>query len=216
MLILLQDTESLLVHLLLTQYLKEAFTKTAYSINVYVQAGANALRLSRFAREEIEAGRGPRIKTAFLNKKTKRKSSDKEEGAHSSGPRGGKGKAKASPEKNGNTKKRKRDEVSESEDDKDSFIVSDDDEDEDAPGVERMEDEDEVRTRSRIRAARKSKDADLDDEGDDGFDDWDFTFSGASRRKSASNPVNTSTTHDRRRNARPSFVNEDDVIVLSE
>jgi len=56
------------VHLLLTDYLKESFHSTAYSINVYVQSGPNALRLSRFRREQVEAGQGPRISQTFAKK----------------------------------------------------------------------------------------------------------------------------------------------------
>lgn len=56
------------MHLLLTEYLKESFHSTAYSINVYVQSGPNALRLSRFRQEQVEAGQGPRISLTFVKK----------------------------------------------------------------------------------------------------------------------------------------------------
>ena len=56
------------MHLLLTQYLKESFHSTAYAINVYVQPGTHALRLTHYSREQIEGGQGPRIKMAFARK----------------------------------------------------------------------------------------------------------------------------------------------------
>ncbi|KLO09213.1 ATP-dependent DNA helicase [Schizopora paradoxa] len=67
------ETETLLVHLLLADYLKESFSSTAYTINVYVQPGPNALRLSRFRREQVEAGQGPRISVTFLKKEKKQR-----------------------------------------------------------------------------------------------------------------------------------------------
>lgn len=56
------------MHLLLADYLKESFHSTAYAINVYVQSGTNALRLSRFRQEQVEARQGPRISLTFTKK----------------------------------------------------------------------------------------------------------------------------------------------------
>lgn len=62
------ETETLLVHLLLTEHLKETFHSTAYSINVYLSLGPNAIRVTRYSRDAIEAGNGPRIEVDFLKK----------------------------------------------------------------------------------------------------------------------------------------------------
>jgi ATP-dependent DNA helicase Q1 len=55
----------LIVHLLLSRYLGEAFSSTAYSVNVYIVPGELALRLTRFTRADILAGKGPRIHCSF-------------------------------------------------------------------------------------------------------------------------------------------------------
>ncbi|EJD05581.1 ATP-dependent DNA helicase [Fomitiporia mediterranea MF3/22] len=62
------DTEFLILHLLLSGHLKESFHSTAYSINVYVTSGPGALRLARYSKEDVESGRGQRIEVAFLKK----------------------------------------------------------------------------------------------------------------------------------------------------
>ncbi|KAG9311882.1 ATP-dependent DNA helicase [Chiua virens] len=59
------DLETLIVHLIVTRYLKEAFSSTAYAVNVYVVPGELALRLTRFTRADILAGKGPRIHCSF-------------------------------------------------------------------------------------------------------------------------------------------------------
>lgn len=69
------------MNLLLSEHLKESFHTTAYAINVYVLPGANAVRLARYTREEIEAGKGTRIVSSFAKKppkKQSRKSSGKQ------------------------------------------------------------------------------------------------------------------------------------------
>jgi len=55
----------LIVHLLVSRYLGEAFSSTAYSVNVYIIPGELALRLTRFTRADILAGKGPRIHYSF-------------------------------------------------------------------------------------------------------------------------------------------------------
>ena len=65
------------MHLLLLGYLGESFHSTAYSINVYVTPGQGALRLTRYTREDIESGRGQRIKVTFLKQKDLAKKTDK-------------------------------------------------------------------------------------------------------------------------------------------
>lgn len=70
-----QDVEALIIHLILSKYLKEDFHSTAYAINVYVVPGPYALRLTRLPRVKIEAGEGSRLSYTFpLPVKAKRKS----------------------------------------------------------------------------------------------------------------------------------------------
>ena len=64
----------LIVHLLLSRYLGEAFSSTAYTVNVYIVPGELALRLTRFTRADILAGKGPRIHCSF-RRPQRRKSS---------------------------------------------------------------------------------------------------------------------------------------------
>lgn len=59
------DMESLIVQMLVLRYLEEAFSSTAYTVNVYVAPGNQALRLTRFTREDIVNGGGPRIQCSF-------------------------------------------------------------------------------------------------------------------------------------------------------
>lgn len=53
------------MQLLISRYLSEAFSSTAYSVNVYVTPGELAIRLTRFTRSEIVNGKGPRIYCSF-------------------------------------------------------------------------------------------------------------------------------------------------------
>lgn len=59
------DMDSLIVQMLVLRYLEEAFSSTAYTVNVYVAPGNQALRLTRFTREDIVNGGGPRIQCSF-------------------------------------------------------------------------------------------------------------------------------------------------------
>ncbi|KZT18931.1 ATP-dependent DNA helicase [Neolentinus lepideus HHB14362 ss-1] len=68
-----EDTERLLVELLLSQYLIEEYKSTAYTINVYVSPGPRAISLTRWTREEVERQTQSRIRCYFLTK-SKRKS----------------------------------------------------------------------------------------------------------------------------------------------
>ncbi|KAG1731628.1 P-loop containing nucleoside triphosphate hydrolase protein [Suillus paluster] len=68
------DMESLIVQMLLSQYLKETFLSTAYTVNVYVAPGNQALRLTRFTREDVVNGGGPRIQCSFRKHGRKAKS----------------------------------------------------------------------------------------------------------------------------------------------
>lgn len=57
--------ETLIVHLLVSGYLREEFSSTAYTVNVYVTPGPLAIRLTRHTRAEIMAGKGPKICCSF-------------------------------------------------------------------------------------------------------------------------------------------------------
>lgn len=72
LLIYRQEAETLLIHLLLSHYLKEDFHSTAYSINVYLVSGPQAMRLTRLTREAIQSGTGQKIEYTFLTKPAKR------------------------------------------------------------------------------------------------------------------------------------------------
>lgn len=72
-----QDTERLILHLLLSNYLEETFHATEYSVNSYLAPGPKAYRISRFELEELEAGRGHRIDLAFLIKNISTKKATK-------------------------------------------------------------------------------------------------------------------------------------------
>ncbi|THH10608.1 hypothetical protein EW145_g1208 [Phellinidium pouzarii] len=80
------ETEALLVSMLLSHHLKESFHSTAYAINVYVLSGANAFRLARHSREDVEDGKGPRITVAFLKKPSKKRG-DGDDSKQASGSR---------------------------------------------------------------------------------------------------------------------------------
>ncbi|ORX34459.1 P-loop containing nucleoside triphosphate hydrolase protein [Kockovaella imperatae] len=77
------DVETLLVHLSTMGYVSEYFAGTAYSVNVYVQPGPRAIRLTRLSAEDVEAGLAAEIECTFLNLKArvvKRKATSKKEG----------------------------------------------------------------------------------------------------------------------------------------
>lgn len=86
----------LIITLLLSGYLKEDFHSTAYSINVYVSAGPQALRLTRLSRQKVEAGEGSRIDCTFVNKITKKRKSSAKSSTTATTKGKGKGKLKAS------------------------------------------------------------------------------------------------------------------------
>jgi len=157
------ETEALLVHLLLMQYLKETFHSTAYSINVYVSAGPNAMRLSRLRREDVESGRGPRITLTFAKK--------------APGKRGGKKEGiSRAPSKAGKKRKRVEDSAS-----------PDDDDDLDDP----MSDERDIDIRDESpepRNGRQSwpqKKVQVESDSDEDENDWSFSL-GNSRPNGAS------------------------------
>lgn len=69
--------EGLLTHLLLSRHFKEDFQTTAYSVNVYIVPGSQALRLSRLSRADVEGGKCPKIEYSFLKRTGNRKNLSK-------------------------------------------------------------------------------------------------------------------------------------------
>jgi ATP-dependent DNA helicase Q1 len=163
--------------LLLSHHLKEDYHSTAYSINVYLISGPQAIRLTRLSREAIEGGAGQRIECTFLRKTktsrnaaghTKRKNSgiqtklstylDKSESPE-----------RLSPFPKRNSKKRKRTQsFNESDDD---FIVEDDDFSHALPADGPQGHSDSLRSEPRRRSP--SIITNLDEEDDD---TWTFTM----------------------------------------
>ncbi|CCO30656.1 hypothetical protein BN14_04686 [Rhizoctonia solani AG-1 IB] len=89
------DAEALIIQLVLSGHLKEIFHSTAYAINVYLQLGPQAVRLTRLARVAVETGSGPKIECAFIQRTPgKSKAAPKKQATKSSGG-GRKGKSKA-------------------------------------------------------------------------------------------------------------------------
>ncbi|CAE6448446.1 unnamed protein product [Rhizoctonia solani] len=94
------DAETLIIQLVLSGHLKENFHSTAYAINVYLQLGSQAVRLTRLGREAVEAGSGPKIECVFIQRTSgKSKAAPKKQAAKSSNvSRKGKSKAVISDE----------------------------------------------------------------------------------------------------------------------
>jgi ATP-dependent DNA helicase Q1 len=71
----LQDTETLLIHLLTSQYLTEVFKPSQYyGTNVYIILGSAAPQLAQLSREQVERGNGPRVMCSFRRKTKKTRS----------------------------------------------------------------------------------------------------------------------------------------------
>jgi ATP-dependent DNA helicase Q1 len=109
------------VQLILLDYLTEKFITTSFTVNVYVQPGPNAIRLSRFSRENLDKGTAPTIRCSFRKATQKRR-------------RGGKDKMSVEDKRKisdisatGSGMKRKRGPENEDGDDEhDDFFASDD------------------------------------------------------------------------------------------
>ncbi|CAE7231975.1 unnamed protein product [Rhizoctonia solani] len=83
------DAETLIIQLVLSGHLKEIFHSTAYAINVYLQLGPQAVRLTRLSREAIVAGSGPKIECAFIQRTSgKSKAAPKKPKPKASGKKG--------------------------------------------------------------------------------------------------------------------------------
>ncbi|WVQ97922.1 hypothetical protein IAU59_005040 [Kwoniella sp. CBS 9459] len=59
------DTEALLIHLLLLGYLTDSYHATAYAVNVYMIPSDTAIRLSRLSLEDIQAGKSVKVECTF-------------------------------------------------------------------------------------------------------------------------------------------------------
>lgn len=73
-----QQTEALCVRLLVDGFFEMSFAPTTYSVNVYLKPSDTAARFTRFARAEIEQGKGPAFECAFSKKVPKRKAAKKD------------------------------------------------------------------------------------------------------------------------------------------
>ncbi|EIN09098.1 ATP-dependent DNA helicase [Punctularia strigosozonata HHB-11173 SS5] len=60
------DTETLIVELLLARYLDQTFSATSYTTNVYISPAPDAIRLTRLSSADVENGKGPRLECSFL------------------------------------------------------------------------------------------------------------------------------------------------------
>ncbi|OCF58975.1 ATP-dependent DNA helicase [Kwoniella mangroviensis CBS 10435] len=80
------DTEALLIHLVLLGYLADSYHATAYSVNVYIVPSDMAVRLTRLRSEDVQAGRSVKIECTFpapepkKSKAKKAKKSDEDDG----------------------------------------------------------------------------------------------------------------------------------------
>ncbi|KAF8122865.1 ATP-dependent DNA helicase [Boletus edulis] len=211
------DLELIIVHLLNSRYLGEAFSSTAYSVNVYIVPGELAIRLTRFTRADIVAGKGPRIHCS-LRQAHQRKSSStdatagrkKKQPAQTNGVDGARRPPAAGPSRlpdlldnTSAKKKRPYEYVEASEDDEEEIeeLVDDmDDEGEDFTTAMRMIDE-------ASSVAQSSEDEDGQGDGD-----WEYSLRssvGTSKKRRVSVPPNGPS---KRANKRDS---DDDVISLS-
>ncbi|KAI5121119.1 hypothetical protein M0805_002791 [Coniferiporia weirii] len=180
------ETEILLVNLLLSQHLKESFHSTAYAINVYVLTGPSAIRLSRYSREDVEAGKGPRIIVAFLKKKSKKRGSSKE-GARGSGGRNKENDTGEDFFNRTNGKKRKRYEGLEADPEFGDDSIADD---ENVMSLYIDDDEPEEPRRRADKGRKRLQTKVLSEDEGEEEDDWEFTFDGGSvpKTKPRNNP----------------------------
>ncbi|KAG8777037.1 hypothetical protein FRC12_000578, partial [Ceratobasidium sp. 428] len=89
------DAETLIIQLVLSGHLKEIFHSTAYSINVYLQPGPQAIRLTRLDRDAVEAGGAPKIECTFLQRKSSGRAKAAGKGQTQANKSKSKGKSKA-------------------------------------------------------------------------------------------------------------------------
>ncbi|KAK4686598.1 hypothetical protein P7C73_g3531, partial [Tremellales sp. Uapishka_1] len=75
-----EDTEALLIHLILLGYIEESYHATSYAVNVYLIPSSTAIRLSRLSQRVVEDGIANKINCTFPSlpgKKRKAKSRKK-------------------------------------------------------------------------------------------------------------------------------------------
>lgn len=78
-----QETEALVMTLVVRGYLKEAYVETAYRTNIYLTSGQKAYALTRRTKADVENGKGERIRVDVLKEEKKGKS--RKSGASGSG-----------------------------------------------------------------------------------------------------------------------------------
>ena len=191
----------MLIQLLLSQYLKESFHSTAYSINVYVIPGQQVIRLVRYSREDIEGGKGPRIQIVFLKKASKKVSRKRPASP------GNQSTLDGATQKLTGVKKLKRvaAEAEEVEEDLPFYV---DDDSQDVADMSEIEEEAPLTVQRQSSRQRKAEKMILSD-SEDG--DWSFNMSGASNSKkyglTSKASIGTKQSRERRENG---------VIVLSD
>ncbi|KAG8954861.1 hypothetical protein FRC04_010344 [Tulasnella sp. 424] len=67
------DTENLIVQLLVAGYMKETYNSTAYNITAYVAPGGQSIRLTRLSLDKVQSGAGERVHMLIPPKPTKAK-----------------------------------------------------------------------------------------------------------------------------------------------
>jgi hypothetical protein len=85
----------LIIQLVLSEHLKEIFHSTAYAINVYLQPGPQAVRLTRLSRDAVDAGAAAKIECVFLQRKANGRTRGADKEPSKTGRNRAKGKAKA-------------------------------------------------------------------------------------------------------------------------
>jgi ATP-dependent DNA helicase Q1 len=190
--IILQDTETLLIHLLTSQFLAEIFKPSQYATNVYIILGPAAPQLARLSREQVERGNGPRVMCSFRRKPKKTRSRAK--AAHRE--RGSKQQDSMQQPKRGRPHKQ----VEASDDDGDDEGL-----DEDSGGEGGISDiyEDvkihQPAANTLIKRTQDDRHTDLDSDQDDDFDDdWNYSMragpsSHKRQRRTAERPPSTKT-----------------------
>ncbi|KAF7310790.1 ATP-dependent DNA helicase [Mycena chlorophos] len=85
---ILQEVETLIVHMLVQRYLVEKYHQTAYNTVVYLGSGPLAVSLTRFSRDRLTIdAHAPKIECCFRTATRKRKTRPEKEGSKSSGKR---------------------------------------------------------------------------------------------------------------------------------
>lgn len=217
----------MIVHLLMSRYLGEAFSSTAYTVNVYVVPGELALRLTRFTRGDILAGKGPRIHCSFKQAHQRKSSStDATVGRKKKQPAQTSGAAAAKAKTDGNSargpgaagpsrlphmlsnalaqKKRTYEYVEASEEDEKETVHD---------LVDHIDDAEEDFTNALRMIDEEPSDAESSGDEDEGGGDWEYswrTSTGTSKKRKVSLPTKGPSKQANKRDL------DDDVISLSD